>query len=382
MVIRQYDWSNVGGIKWENYCNGHEVKAYVLKMMGKSSRTYVRNVAAEISVLAIDNVLFPVTKTIHMKHNSYVVSPYTQYVRYAIEELWELNNRFIEFFLKIILKIIGAVLKLGKVDEVVIVNNWLLSTNLYEKMTGDQVDRVITHLQEKYPRCAIIFRSIVFSMHDQMFQSLKKDEILLIPSRSVYIFSPHKLTEFPKHQRKRIRQDYKLLKRSGYEIVGNESITLEDIPKILELYNGLYLDKYSYYNPQFTEGFIKQAWEENLLTFKLLKDNDLIIGVVGFVVRNGVMTTPILVYDLTYPKQVGLYRLCSILLTDHSLTTGLTLHRSGGAGKFKSLRGAVNEIEYSAVNVSHLSWGRKAVWKFLQKILSKIAVPLLRKFEL
>lgn len=382
MVIRQYDWSNVGGIKWENYCNGHEVKAYVLKMMGKSSRTYVRNVAAEISVLAIDNVLFPVTKTIHMKHNSYVVSPYTQYVRYAIEELWELNNRFIEFFLKIILKIIGAVLKLGKVDEVVIVNNWLLSTNLYEKMTGDQVDRVITHLQEKYPRCAIIFRSIVFSMHDQMFQSLKKDEILLIPSRSVYIFSPHKLTEFPKHQRKRIRQDYKLLKRSGYEIVGNESITLEDIPKILELYNGLYLDKYSYYNPQFTEGFIKQAWEENLLTFKLLKDNDLIIGVVGFVVRNGVMTTPILGYDLTYPKQVGLYRLCSILLTDHSLTTGLTLHRSGGAGKFKSLRGAVNEIEYSAVNVSHLSWGRKAVWKFLQKILSKIAVPLLRKFEL
>lgn len=382
MVIRQYDWSNVGGIKWENYCNGHEVKAYVLKMMGKSSRTYVRNVAAEISVLAIDNVLFPVTKTIHMKHNSYVVSPYTQYVRYAIEELWELNNRFIEFFLKIILKIIGAVLKLGKVDEVVIVNNWLLSTNLYEKMTGDQVDRVITHLQEKYPRCAIIFRSIVFSMHDQMFQSLKKDEILLIPSRSVYIFSPHKLTEFPKHQRKRIRQDYKLLKRSGYEIVGNESITLEDIPKILELYNGLYLDKYSYYNPQFTEGFIKQAWEENLLTFKLLKDNDLIIGVVGFVVRNGVMTTPILGYDLTYPKQVGLYRLCSILLTDHSLTTGLTLHRSGGAGKFKSLRGAVNEIEYSAVYVSHLSWGRKAVWKFLQKILSKIAVPLLRKFEL
>lgn len=382
MMIRQYDWNNVSDVKWDDYRNGQEVKVYVLEMMGKSSQAYVKNVAAEISILAIDNLLLPLTKTIHMEDNSYVVSPYTQYVSYAIEELWELNNRFIEFLLKIILKIIGIILKLGKIDEVVIVNNWLLSTNLYEEMTSDQVGRIITYLQKKYPRCAIMFRSIVFSMHDQMFQPLKKDETLLIPSRSVYIFSPGELTNFQKHQQKRIRQDYTLLKKSGYEIVGNESITLEEIPKILELYNGLYLDKYSYYNPQFTEDFIKQAWEENLLTFKLLKNNDLIIGVVGFVVRNGVMTTPILGYDLTYPKQAGLYRLCSILLTDHSLTTGLTLHRSGGAGKFKRLRGAINEIEYSAVNVSHLSWGRKTVWKFLQIILSKIAVLLLKKFEL
>lgn len=382
IMIKQFDWNHVEEIEWDTFRNGHEVKDYVLEMMETSSQTYVKNVVAEISILAIDDLLLPITKTIPTADNSYVVSPYTQYVSYAIEELWELNHRFLEVILKILLKMIGIVFKVGKIDDVVIVNNWLLSTNLYEEMTDDQAERIMRYLQTIYPNHAIIYRSLIMSMHNSIIQRLEKNGALSVPSRSIYIFSPENLSTLKKHQRKRIRQDYKYLQQSGYTIVENKQITVEDIPKILSLYNGLYLEKYSYYNPQFTEMFIKQAWQENLLTFKLLKKGDQIDGAVGFVVRNGVMTTPILGYDLTLPKEVGLYCLCSMLLTDHSLTTGLTLHRSGGAGKFKSLRGAVNEIEYAAVNVKHLSWGKKLMWKSLQIILSKIAVPLLKKLEL
>lgn len=381
-MIKLYDWNNVKLIEWEQFRNGFEVKSYVLEMMENSPQIYVKNVKAEISILAVDDLLFPITKTIPNVHNSYVVSPYTQYISYAIEELSELNHPVLESVLKIVLKLLGFILKIGKVDEVVTINNWLLSTNLYEDMTVEQVQKMMSYLQALYPKHVIMFRSLIMSMHQDFMASLKKQGVLFIPSRSIYIFSPQQFSSFKKHQRKRIRQDLKALQQSGYKIVEHEHITQDEIPRMLSLYNQLYLEKYSYYNPQFTEEFFTQAWQKKLLTFKLLKKEEKIDGVVGFIVRNGVMTTPILGYDLALPKETGLYRFCSMILTDHSLNTRLTLHRSGGAGKFKSLRGAINEIEYSAVQVSHLTWRNKVVWKFLQWVLSKIAVPLLKKFEL
>src|SRR5690625_524074 len=116
-MIKQYKWDNIETIEWKNFRNGNEVKAYVLAMMETSSHIYVKNVAADISILSIDDLLLPITKTIPSADNSYVVSPYTQYISYAKEELWELNNCFLERILKIVLKMIGIGLKIGKIDD-------------------------------------------------------------------------------------------------------------------------------------------------------------------------------------------------------------------------------------------------------------------------
>lgn len=378
-MIKEYNATQLNEVHWDMYKNGREVKAYTFEMMNQSTTTYVANAHGTLSLLAIDDFLIPLTKPSKKKRNSYVLSPFTQYVTYAKEELWELNNPFLEIPLKGVLTVLGYYLKIGRMDDVIIVNNWLLSTNLYEEMRGDQIIRIIDYLKQQYKKCAIMFRSLTYDLNEPLIKALKENHSLLVPSRSVFLFFPHAYNDFKKSEKKRIKQDYRLLRKSGYQFMTHDKIKEADIEKVLPLYNALYLDKYSTLNPQFTNAFIKQAWRKNLLTFILLKKNGIVDGVVGFVTRNNVMTTPILGYDVTKPKKLGLYRLCSILLTDHSLNKGLTLHRSGGAGEFKRLRGAKNTIEYSGVYTKHLSTRKRIIWRSLAIILNKLAVPLLQR---
>lgn len=56
-----------------------------------------------------------------------------------------------------------------------------------------------------------------------------------------------------------MRKRYGLLEQHGYEVLEGKQLTDEDIPRLLELYNALYLQKYSMYNPQFNERFFALA---------------------------------------------------------------------------------------------------------------------------
>ncbi|WP_332310230.1 hypothetical protein [Paenibacillus sp. P22] len=63
-------------------------------------------------------------------------------------------------------------------------------------------------------------------------------------------------------------------------------------------------------------------------------------------------------------------------------SSGHLLHESSGAAQFKRNRGAVSDIEYSAVYDAHLPWHRRAGWSFLHLVLNRIGIPLLRKYKL
>jgi hypothetical protein len=173
-----------------------------------------------------------------------------------------------------------------------------------------------------------------------------------------------------------------MLQNSGYRVVPHEELHEALVGRIIDLYNALYLDKYSHQNPQFTHDFIRLALKKRTLTLIGLEKDGQLDGILGYFERNGVMTTPLFGYDTTLPKEAGLYRMLSSLLVQEARKKELLLHQSAGVGAFKTDRGAVGEVEYTAVYVRHLPLSRRIVWRVLSWILLRFGVPLIQKYQL
>src|SRR5258708_4716942 len=153
-----------------------------------------------------------------------------------------------------------------------------------------------------------------------------------------------------------------------------------DAARVLELYNGLYLNKYSRYNPIFTLDFIQLALAERLLHVKALARDGHIDAVLGYVARRGLITAPLFGYDMRLPKEAGLYRQLSTLISLEAQARGDTLHLSAGVGPFKRIRGGLPAIEYNAVYDSHLPAWRRQPWALLQAVADQLAIPVFQKY--
>jgi len=161
-------------------------------------------------------------------------------------------------------------------------------------------------------------------------------------------------------------------------VVDGKALTDGELDRCRELYNRLYLEKYSYYNPQFTEAFLRLARDEGVLHLRALRRDGRIDGVMGFFVRNGLMTQPLFGYDTELPMDEGLYRLLTLITLQEGQARNLLVHASGGVGKFKKLRGGKSVIEYNAVYDRHLPVHRRLPWSILQRI-SAAAIPVFQK---
>jgi phage pi2 protein 07 len=380
--IHLYDKDTIDNLSFSNSEVAILVKNYWLPIMKAGSSRFIKNVNSQLLALAIDDLVLPVTVNSQELENCYVCSPYNHYVTYSKEELKTLKNSFLEKILEFIINLLGLFLNWGQINKVVIVNNLLLSTNLYPNLTSEEIHEITKYLQEGFPKHTIIFRSINTFINDELFNVFKNNGYHMIGSRQIYLFNSKDQSTVRTKMRWRLKQDFKLIQQQGYEVIDSSQISLEEIPRLVELYNALYLEKYSYHNPQFSDRFLEMALENKALQIKALRKEGKIDGVIGFYEINGIMTTPILGYDTTIPQEVGLYRMLSALLTVEAIEKGIILHQSSGAASFKRFRGFISNIEYSAVFYHHLPWRRQLVWRFLGVLVNKMAVPLMKKYKL
>ena len=70
---------------------------------------------------------------------------------------------------------------------------------------------------------------------------------------------------------KDLLNDKSLLEKSNYEIITNEELTKDDILQISQLYNQLYIEKYSAHNPMFTPAYLWNALQHRLFEIKAIK---------------------------------------------------------------------------------------------------------------
>ena len=357
----------------------HQVTAF-LDAAGSSGQAAARNVRTRLSSLRHQGHLFPITVNEAEHGNSYVVSPYTAYGPYALEELDSLMSRAPMAPLKGLTLMVAKVLKWAQIDRIVMVNNWLLSTNLYPEWDGSGAEELTHELANTYPRHLIAFRSLNHYTNAQLIDQLVVLGYKMVPARQVYIYDNDDLSWT---QRSNTKRDRAVLRQTQFQHITNEEFHDIDFDAVEGLYNQLYLEKYSYLNPQFTAAFLSACHKQGVMEFEGLKDaGGRLVAIVGTFEYADVLTAPIVGYDIRMPQELGLYRMGMAMIFEHALRRKLPLNLSAGAASFKRLRGAQPYIEYTAVYDSHLSWPRRLVISSLSGLLNTIGVPVMERFEL
>lgn len=374
-----YDAASIAQLRWPDTYDGAYARAYLLPLLRGGVTPYIGNVRTRLLALKLGAHVLPVTVNDGAYENSYVCSPYTHYISYAIEELRELKQPFLERCLEGILRAIGLVLKKLECNRTVHVNNWMLSTNLYPAIKAADVASLVAYLRRYFPEHALVFRSLNRACNAALLQALHDAGCIFLPSRQIYGLD---LSGGVLPKRRDVKRDLKLLAQTPYEILAAEQLAESDAERIAALYRMLYINKYSRHNPCFTARWVRLAIRRKILQITAFRRAGRIDAVLGFFQRNGVMTAPLVGYDTQLPQEWGLYRLLFMQIMREAAQRGLYLNNSSGAAQFKRNRGYSAEMEYSMVYIAHLSPRRKLPWQLLSAAMQKIGAPLLQKYRL
>ncbi|MBI5354599.1 MAG: GNAT family N-acetyltransferase [Chloroflexi bacterium] len=365
---------NINTLEFPQTDDGDYARRYLLPMMADVQR-YIKNVHdTQLMLAKVDDVIISITVSGFHPKNSYIVSPYSHYVSYGgFEEVKRLKNPPIEVLIKMILIPLAWYLRRAELNKVVYVNNWLFSTNLYPSVNSDQLSALCDALAKWFPDRAIVFRSVDQFRNQHIYQTLESRGYEMMLSRQVWYVDPSYGLKLKVH-----REDMRAVRKNGH--VESDELRDDEIARGVELYRKLYLEKYSYFNPQFTEDFLRLARDEQWLKIKTIRKDGKLNAIMGYFSRNGVMTPPLFGYDTSLPAEYALYRHLTVMTMREAKEQNLILHDSAGVGKFKKKRGGKSVIEYNAVFTKHLSRSRQRPWKFIRKI-SEYAVPYFKKMD-
>lgn len=372
-----YTRENIDEIQWPATADGDYARNYLLPMMKRDPQVYIKNVhKTQLMLVKVNDVIIPITVSDFHPDNTYTVSPYSHYVSYGgFEEVKHLNNPPVEALIKFVMNPVAWYFKQAELDKVVYVNNYLLSTNLYPSVNSEQVSAVSEALVKWFPDRVIVFRSVDQRKNPHIYQALESNGYDMVLSRQVWYMDPEEAT----HTRQ-YKEDVRVLRKHGYEVIDGKLLSDDELVRALHLYNLLYLEKYSYYNPQFTFEFMKLARDQEILHLRALKRDGQLNAVMGFFIRNRTMTQPLFGYDTSLPQEEGLYRLLTLITLQEGLQRNLLVHASGGVGKFKKVRGGKSVTEYNAVFAKHLPAWRQRPWKLI-KLISSYAIPYFKKMD-
>jgi hypothetical protein len=368
-----YSRDTLASLDWPETPDGDYARRYLLPMMTDGAQKYIRNVHnTRLMIAKMGGTILPVTVTDFHPDNTYTCSPYSHYVSYGgFEEIQRLKKPLLEALIKLVMYPLAGYFRRADIDRVAFVNNWLLSTNLYPPVTVAQIDALCAELPKWFPDRAIVFRSVDSFRNPLLFDSLRRNGYEMVLSRQVWYQEPKIACKT-----RQFREDVRVTKKNGH-VVG-ETLTDDEFPRAVELYNMLYLQKYSYFNPQFTGEFLRLSRDEGVLTLRALRRDGKLNAVMGYFARNGAMTAPLFGYDTGLSPKDGLYRMLSVVALQEGLKNDLLVHASGGVGTFKKLRGGQSVIEYNAVFTKHLPRSRQLPWKLIGKI-GEFAIPVFQK---
>jgi hypothetical protein len=266
----------------------------------------------------------------------------------------------------------------GRFEEALYVNNWLLPTNLYPVLRPEQIRAASAFLVERFPDRPIVFRSVDERGAPELPRVLEDLGYRMVFSRLVYYVDPSDPEVF---RRGSVRADLRRRRKTPYAMVRQEDLSRADVPRLRELYRLLYLEKHTRLNPAFTEAFLRRALEERLMEFRAFRREGRIDAMVGYFVRNGVMTRSILGYDTRLPQELGLYGLVVLQPLLEARERGWLVNLSGGTGRYKRSRGGERVVEYHAVYDRHLPRPRRLSWGFLKWWTDRLLPPLLRRLD-
>ena len=362
--------------------NQCEIAAFIKLFADYPHQQLLKNIYSDFYYLKWEGYAFPVTVTSeYHKDNSYVASIYNTYISYALQELTITSLSPInQSLFSALIKSISLFINPSKLDKVVYINNWLLSTNLYPTHFHPQfIEKLIKILEDKFNHHAIVFRSLNYCSNLSFIKYLCDNGLSLIGSRQVYLFNAQEGSNAPFLKHRDTKNDLNIrIKSKSY--LGKTKSNPYYYKQIETLYNQLYIDKYCALNPQFTANFISNIENIGILTTHgIYSKEDVMIGALGLFSRDNIMTSPIVGYDLLTLKKYQTYRQIMSYNLEQAQSKRCLFNASSGVSQFKLNRGAKAEIEYSAFYINHLPIFQRFQWKLLQWIVNNIALPFIKK---
>jgi hypothetical protein len=376
--IQMFDARTIESLSWPNTEEAEQAKRFLLPLIRNGVNSYIDNLQTTLAVLLVDNIVLPLTINDAEYDNSYVCSPYGHYIGHAEEVVGRMEKPYLRWPVQKLLRVFGKFLQFAKINKVVVVNNWLLSTNLYSPLTSAQIAAIKIFLKKHFPHHALLFRSIDSYSNQELFDSLKTEQFDMVASRPIYFMDMNNSELF---QSRMFKSDLKVLEQTLYHPVSHADIPLAEAERIAELYRSLYLDKYSPLSPHLNGRFIKLLLNSNFLSLQAFQKEGRIDAVCGFFCRGKILMSPLVGYNQDAPKENKLYRLISTYVTLEAKKRKMIYHLSSGAASYKKLRRATMEVEYTAVNRRHLPLRQQAGWNILRWVMNCIGVPIMQQLE-
>lgn len=355
-------------------------QAYVASLRAAGIGAMVANLSTRIETLRVGNRVLPLTINQSEPTGTYVCSPHTAYVRYLREELTALPLPLLRPPLAAMVSGFDRMLRAARIDDIVHLNNWLLSTNLNGGLDIGDTAALAAQMTAAYPNSIIAIRSLNGWADRKVLDALVRGGWDLFPSRQIWVIDDFGRNWQGRRDTRRDRALADAGKLAGTEL---DRMNDADAARIAHLYALLYLDKYSRLNPDFTPAFIKTTHDIGMLRYLVWRDQaGTIQSVAGCFGLGGELSAPIVGYDTARPASEGLYRLATYAILRTAAGEGLRVNLSSGAAGFKRNRGARPEIEYAACFVRHLPARRRLIVGMLRQALDRVGVPILRRYQL
>ena len=355
-------------------------RAFARIHAGQPAQAFAANLSAKVETLQAGDTTMPVTISDGAPGDAWVCSPRATYADCAAEEAERYLPAWMTRGSRGFSKGIGNWLTDIGIDRVAAINNWLLSTNLYPPLRTVPLATLLEAARGRWPDHAIWFRSLNTMDNADWIAALTANGFQLVVSRQVYLYEDLAALS-ARHAN--LKRDLQQLGRTALHRVRDDGITDDDYPRIARLYEMLYMEKYSRFNPHYSAEFMRRWHQAGLLEFHGFRDDSGILQcVVGLFRQGTTFTSPIVGYDTSLPRQLGLYRLLTACAYEATMEKGCRLNFSAGAAEFKRLRGGAPAIEYSAVYTRHLSRKIRNALGALSLATRRVGAPLLSKYKL
>lgn len=349
--------------------------AFKSKLLQYPSTYFVNNIQTEMDFIKLDNFILPFSVNYTEYENAMLCSPFACYVQYPKE----ISSKFEKLWMK---KLIGMYTfagqyftKLGRINQVININNNLLSLNRYNEKITEHLNGLTKTLIVKYPRHALMFSRVNERLDETLLEKLNQAGYIVFFDRFTHILLPENNFIKCRHNKK----DYEILGKTSYIVEEHESIIEQDIPRIWELYNALFIHKHSKFNPDYTVNFFKESIKHHWHSYQVLRNPEgKIDGFLSWQIENNTLLMGPLGYDLSLPQELGLYRMLFSLYVKQAYERQLIFNMGGGNDRFKINRGSTPTLEYTAVYCKHLPLIQQFPWKMIHKMIQLFLPKILK----
>ncbi|MEM9619941.1 MAG: hypothetical protein AAF936_18455 [Pseudomonadota bacterium] len=268
--------------------------------------------------------------------------------------------------------LLGAARRLARFEKTVTLNNWWLTNNPTPAFSPAHLRAFTDHLTALYPEHLIVLKSLPETDPTGVIDAVRSTGYSLIKFRFMHFRSA------AAKRTKAFRYDQKLLKATALTTRYLKRMSGAQAEQCAALYNQLYIGKHTDMNTDFTQRWMALACNTGFLDVFAIEDGEAIKGfVVSYPDANGI-NVGTCGYDLSAPREVGLYRMIVGSVFRKGLEEGKTVNLSTSVPDFKRRRDCHRVIEYEAVYAQHLPFATRGALRLFARLYNSRAMDRMR----